>query len=103
MIMNSKPLINKLGRFKDFIMGTSKPKPSKREQIKDIKPCPYCGKDDKLFTKDNGPEFPDDRIAIFCDHCGFYYSDVDLKTCKEEWDDFPRTPEARRLLHQIYK
>lgn len=101
--MDMNLLINKLSRFKDFILGTSKPKPSNRKPITGIKPCPYCGRADYLLTKDHGPRFPEDRIAIFCDKCGFYYSDVDLKTCKKEWNDFPRTPEAQQILHQMYK
>lgn len=101
--MDIKSLTKKLSRFKDFILGTSKPKPSNRKPITSIKPCPYCGRGDRLMTKDNGPEFPEDRIAIFCDKCGFYYTAVDQETCIEEWNDFPRTPEAQRLLHKIYK
>lgn len=101
--MDIKSLTKKLKHFRDYITGDYKPKLSKREPITDIKPCPYCGRADHLLTKDNGPRFPEDRIAIFCDKCGFYYSDVDLKSCKKEWNVFSRTLEAQRLFHQMYK
>lgn len=101
--MDSKLLSKILRQIKDFILGTSKPKPSKREPITGVKSCPYCGRDNHLFTKDNGPRFPDYRIAIFCDKCGFYYTAVDKEICIEEWNDFPRDPEAQQILHKLYK
>lgn len=98
--MDAKSTLKKLG---EIIFGTYKSKPKDRKPITGIKPCPYCGRSDHLMTKDNGPEFPDYRIAIFCVKCGFYYAEVDQETCIEKWNDFPRDAKARELLHQMYK
>jgi Lar family restriction alleviation protein len=53
--------------------------------VDDLKPCPFCGKDDQIVMQNVDPE-TSDGVYIGCGRCGFSFNVRSADQARDDWN-----------------